>query len=119
MGGGIRSLLLVASHGIAVAAGFALGIYALPILTAPDAPSAAQIAAHTGEALYTGRFRRDLKDSDLLHWGEGTVSVGRNAISLTGRLAPGRITSCIYRPSSSKPSPTSRASSRAWCAWAT
>ena len=32
---------------------------------------------------------RDLKGSDILHWGEGTVYVSRTAISLIGRLAPG------------------------------
>lgn len=39
--------------------------------------------------MFTGQFRRDLKDSDLLHWGEGTVAIGRERIALTGRLAPG------------------------------
>ncbi len=38
---------------------------------------------------FTGRFKRDLKDSDALHWGEGVVSVSPKAISLAGRLAPG------------------------------
>jgi hypothetical protein len=30
-----------------------------------------------------------LKDSDAFHWGEGTVSVSRTAVSLKGNLAPG------------------------------
>ena len=68
-----KTLLLIASHAVALAAGFALGIYALPILTAPPAPSAAEIASQTSLDAYTGQFRRDLKGSDLLHWGEGTV----------------------------------------------
>ena len=34
-------------------------------------------------------FRRDLKGSDLLHWGDGTVSVSPQSIALSGRLAPG------------------------------
>ena len=38
---------------------------------------------------YTGQFRRDLRGSDLLHWGEGTLSVSPAAVALTGRLAPG------------------------------
>ena len=84
-----KSLLLIASHVLAVAAGFALGIYALPILTAPPAPSAAEIASQTNKATFTGQFRRDLKDSDLIHWGEGTVSVSQQSIALLGRLAPG------------------------------
>lgn len=85
----IRRLLLLASHGLCLAAGFALGIYFLPILTAPAPPSAADVAAQAGQAVYSGQFRRELKDSDLLHWGEGRVSVGRNSIALQGRLAPG------------------------------
>jgi hypothetical protein len=84
-----RILLLIASHILAVAAGFALGIYALPILTAPAAPSAAEVASQSSDAMFTGQFRRDLKDSDLLHWGEGTVSVGKQSIALLGKIAPG------------------------------
>ncbi|UUZ72211.1 DM13 domain-containing protein [Polaromonas sp. P1(28)-8] len=84
-----KTLLLIASYAVAVAAGFALGIYALPILTAPPAPTAAEIASQIGQATYTGQFRRDLKDSDPLHWGEGTVSVSQQSIALSGRLAPG------------------------------
>ena len=84
-----KTLLLIASHVVALAVGFALGIYALPVLTAPPAPSAAEIASQTSQATYTGQFRRDLKDSDLFHWGEGTVSVSPQSIALSGRLAPG------------------------------
>ncbi len=85
----MKTLLLIASHGLAIALGFSLGIYALPILTAPAPPSAAEVAAQAGQATYTGTFRRELKDSDLLHWGEGTVSVGPRSITLMGKLAPG------------------------------
>ena len=85
----MRPLLLAASHALAAAAGFAAGIYALPILTAPAAPSAADVSSQIGQAMYTGKFRRDLKDSDLLHWGEGTVAVGRQSIAFVGKLAPG------------------------------
>ena len=84
-----KLLLLVASHALVLGAGFALGIYALPILTAPAAPTSSEATAAAGTAPYSGRFRRDLKDSDLLHWGEGTVSVGPQSIVLVGKLAPG------------------------------
>jgi hypothetical protein len=84
-----RLLLLVASHAAALAAGFALGIYALPILTAPPAPAAAAVQAVAAQAAWRGEFKRDLKDSDLLHWGEGKVSVTPRAVTLEGRLAPG------------------------------
>jgi len=84
-----RLVLLAATHAAAIGAGFALGIYALPILTAPDAPSASAVTAAAGGAEWKGEFRRDLKDSDFLHWGEGTVTVGRRAVALMGRIAPG------------------------------
>lgn len=62
----MKRLLLLASHAVALAIGFALGIYALPILIAPEAPSNAQVQAQAGSAKYKGEFRRDLKDSDVL-----------------------------------------------------
>jgi hypothetical protein len=47
------------------------------------------VAAQAQAATFTGRFRRDLADSDALHWGEGTVSVSARSIALDGKLAPG------------------------------
>lgn len=85
----MKKILLVATHLATLAIGFALGIYALPILIAPAPPAAASLATHAADAIYKGRFRRDLKDSDTLHWGEGAVSVGPASIGLQGRLAPG------------------------------
>ena len=84
-----RLLTLAASPALFAVAGFAAGIYMLPILTAPAAPSSTEVAAMAAGAEYTGQFRRDLRGSDLLHWGEGTVSVGRNVIALQGEIAPG------------------------------
>jgi hypothetical protein len=69
--------------------GFAAGVYLLPILIAPPAPTAAEVRAAAGVTLFTGEFRRDLKDSDALHWGEGSVFVGRKTISLQGEISPG------------------------------
>lgn len=85
----MKKLLLLASHVIVGAVGFALGIYTLPILIAPPAPSISEIATQVGSAQYTATFRRNLKDSDALHWGEGTVSVGAKTIAFAGELAPG------------------------------
>jgi hypothetical protein len=82
-------LLSGITHALALAAGFAAGIYALPILTAPAAPTMADVQAQIGAAQFKGQFRRDLKDSDLLHWGEGTISVSRNSITLMGKVSPG------------------------------
>lgn len=85
----MKKLVLLGTHLLALAAGFALGIYALPILIAPAAPAAADLAAQVSTASYKGTFRRDLKDSDALHWGESVVTVAADRIGLTGRLAPG------------------------------
>jgi hypothetical protein len=82
-------LLLIISHVVAVSFGFALGIYALPILTAPTAPSVTQVSAVANFAKYSANFHRNLEGSDILHWGEGEVSIGPSSISLRGKLAPG------------------------------
>jgi hypothetical protein len=84
-----RILVLAVTHGAALAVGFALGIYLLPILTAPAAPSATEVAAAAGAAQFKGEFRRALKDSDFLHWGEGVVTVSTSAVTLMGKVAPG------------------------------
>jgi hypothetical protein len=84
-----KLVLLVISHGLAAALGVAIGIYTLPILTAPKAPTLAEVESLVGNVEYTGWFSRDLKGSDLLHWGEGEVSVSRTAIALKGSIAPG------------------------------
>jgi hypothetical protein len=84
-----KALILAATHLAAAAAGFAAGIYVLPILIAPPAPTTAEVGAVAREQSFTGTFRRDLRGSDAFHWGEGTVSVGPRAIALAGRLAPG------------------------------
>jgi hypothetical protein len=81
--------LLIATHCAAGVLGFGLGIYALPILTAPPAPDEDEIKTMSSQAKYTAQFRRDLEDSDAFHWGEGTVSVGSGAVTLMGKLAPG------------------------------
>ena len=77
------------THGIALAAGFALGIYLLPVLTAPDAPSDAVVANNAQQALFSARFTRDLPGSDFLHWGEGKISLTPTMIVHEGALAPG------------------------------
>lgn len=84
-----RWLLRLITHGIAVAVGFAAGIYVLPILTAPAAPTDTHVQEQMRDAPYSATFRRDLEGSDWLHWGEGQVWVSPKAIALMGRLAPG------------------------------
>lgn len=84
-----KLIALTLSHALVGLLGVALGIYLLPILTAPPSPSEQDLAAISNQAVLVGQFRRDLKDSDALHWGEGTVMVSPVAVSLQGQLAPG------------------------------
>jgi hypothetical protein len=85
----MRWIILAATHGVMLAAGFALGIYLLPIITAPPSPDRAMLEESAASALYTAEFSRDLSGSDFLHWGEGTVSVAPDRITHRGSLAPG------------------------------
>ena len=80
---------LTVSHVAALAVGFAAGIYALPILIAPPAPDSAAVAQAASKSEFVGTFSRDRKDSDAFHWGEGEVSIGPDAVTFMGRLAPG------------------------------
>jgi hypothetical protein len=84
-----RALLLLASHALVALVGFAAGVYTLPILVAPEAPTAADVQARSQRPTYTAEFRRQLKGSDALHWGEGRVTVGPEAVTLLGEIAPG------------------------------
>jgi hypothetical protein len=52
------ALILIVSHLVVLCLGFALGIYALPILTAPAAPTTAEASLAARETAYTGQFRR-------------------------------------------------------------
>ncbi|MEP0203617.1 MAG: DM13 domain-containing protein [Halioglobus sp.] len=84
-----KKLVLTITHLLFAAGGFALGIYALPILMAPEAPSSEKVVELQSQSIYRGDFRRDLADSDFLHWGEGKVAVGNDSITLMGSIAPG------------------------------
>lgn len=84
-----RLVILLASHGAALAVGFALGVYFLPILTAPKSPEAAELQQSAQGALFSAEFTRDLRGSDFLHWGEGTISITETQIVHQGELAPG------------------------------
>jgi hypothetical protein len=84
-----KKLLLAVTHLLALAVGFGAGVYFLPILTAPEGPSAADVAAAAAGAEWKGEFRRDLKDSDFAHWGEGALTVSKSSIALAGKVSPG------------------------------
>lgn len=85
----MKWLVRLVTHTIAGGVGFALGIYLLPILIAPDSPDVAQVRAVADSAIFTAEFRRDLEDSDALHWGEGKLYIGTDSIALEGSIAPG------------------------------
>jgi hypothetical protein len=80
---------ILITHGITLVLGIVLGIYLLPILIAPQAPSDAEVAASSDQVMFTGQFRKELPGSDFLHWGEGQISVSARKISFKGSLAPG------------------------------
>jgi hypothetical protein len=84
-----RLMAFTVSHVAALVIGFGLGVYFLPILTAPADPDAAMLEQQAEAATFTGEFTRDLKGSDFLHWGEGTVSLSPKMIVHEGALAPG------------------------------
>ena len=85
----MKWLVRIGTHLAAGGIGFALGIYLLPILIAPESPGDQEVRSAAKGSQFTAEFRRDLADSDALHWGEGTLYIGADSIVLEGRLAPG------------------------------
>ena len=81
--------LLVFSYMIVFLLGLGLGIYLLPILTAPKSVDIDKIIKLEKNALYKTLFVKDLKGSDLFHWGEAKVTVSKNEIIVNGTIAPG------------------------------
>jgi hypothetical protein len=86
----LKLIILLASSHIAVA-GFAffMGIYSLPIIMAPADPSSSALALSIKNTRYVATIADDLTDSDWLHWGKGTFSLGDDYIVFQGTLAPG------------------------------
>ena len=85
----IKLFRLLITHGIALAIGFGLGIYLLPILTAAPAPDQEVLEQAAQNASFSGEFTRELAGSDFLHWGEGTISVSDTQITHIGEMSPG------------------------------
>ena len=56
------SIILIVTHLSVGVIGFGLGIYALPILIAPPAPSESEIESMSSSAEYSAEFKKDLKD---------------------------------------------------------
>ena len=85
----MRLLVRIGTHLATGFIGFALGIYMLPILTAPEGPGEQAVQSVAGNSQFTAEFHRDLQDSDALHWGEGTIYIAADSIAFDGKLAPG------------------------------
>ena len=84
-----QKLLFFFSHLFVLAVGFGLGVYLLPILTAPKSLEISKIDNLQKEALYKTEFVKDLRGSDLLHWGEAEVTISNQIITIKGSIAPG------------------------------
>jgi hypothetical protein len=85
----LRFFTLSLTHIVALAIGFALGVYFLPILTAPDSPDQAVLEQEAEGAMFVAELTRDLRGSDRLHWGEGKISISADTIVHEGTLSPG------------------------------
>ncbi|MGL3827876.1 electron transfer DM13 [Candidatus Pelagibacter ubique HIMB4] len=81
--------LLLFSHLFVLIVGFGLGVYFLPILTAPKSLDTLKINEYEQKALYQTEFVKDLKGSDLFHWGEAKVTISKDKITVNGSIAPG------------------------------
>ena len=84
-----QKLLFFFSHLFVLAVGFGLGVYLLPILTAPKSLEISKIDNLQKEALYKTEFVKDLRGSDLLHWGEAEVTISNQIITIKGSITPG------------------------------
>jgi hypothetical protein len=85
----MKKLLLLITHAGALLVGVALGIYFLPILVEPESPGTEAIAESQSGALFSTEFKRELKGSDFLHWGEGRLTLTASQAVFEGELAPG------------------------------
>ena len=75
-----KLIFLSISHLFILLVGFAIGIYSLPILTAPPSLEIAEINQLEQSSIYEGEFVKDLDGSDLFHWGEAKVSINSKKI---------------------------------------
>lgn len=55
-----KLIRVLVTRGIALGIGFALGVYLLPILIAPETAGKNAVAGGTEQAIYRAEFRRDL-----------------------------------------------------------
>ena len=84
-----KKIILFISHSVFLIFGVGLGIYLLPILTAPKSIEITTINELEKNSLYTTEFVRELRGSDLFHWGEAKVTISNKKIIVNGSIAPG------------------------------
>ena len=82
-------VLLLVSHTSFLVAGVVIGIYSLPILMATSDPTSGTLVLGIKQTRYVATISENLTDSDFLHWGKGTFSLGDEYIVFQGNLAPG------------------------------
>ena len=82
-------LFFILSHLAIGFAGFLLGIYTLPLITAEEKPSQELSDIIKNDAIYKAIFVKDLKGSDFLHWGDGKILISKEKILFQGNLSPG------------------------------
>ncbi|MGR5210572.1 DM13 domain-containing protein [Vibrio rotiferianus] len=85
----MKTVLSFITHISCIALGFALGVYALPILIQPESPEIPKLSSDTQQYVLQGRFDKARKDSDFFHWGEGVITVTGTQVFFEGELAPG------------------------------
>ena len=81
--------ILGITHSFVLILGFGLGVYFLPILTAPDSVDVIEINKVEEKALYESEFVRELNGSDLFHWGDAKVTISDSSITVNGKISPG------------------------------
>ena len=84
-----KIIILLFSHSFILAIGFGLGVYFLPILTAPKSVEISKINEYENKSLFQTEFVRDLRGSDPFHWGEAKVTISSKNITVNGSIAPG------------------------------
>ena len=80
---------LFISHFFFLIIGFGLGVYFLPILTAPESVEISKINEYEKKSHYQTEFVRELRGSDPFHWGEAKVTISNTKITVNGAIAPG------------------------------
>ena len=79
-----KKVILLFTHTIVLIMGFGLGVYFLPILTAPKSLDVSTINEYEQKATYQTEFVKELKGSDFLHWGEAKVTISDDKVTVNG-----------------------------------